>query len=278
MIDPNTQKELREKFSPDGSALRRQQLLLLDILDAIDTVCRRHNIPYWLSSGTLIGAARHGGFIPWDDDLDIEMLKADYDKLLPLLATELPERFALQSHDTDPNYFLTYAKVRDKSTRMEENPPYGRIFKEQGVYVDIFPMEHVPRIFDWAAGHLHGQIYNQLNNHSLTPDTQVRRVRRIYDINTRYIFPAMRFMSRFIGRRKYLLPSFGTPHFGLRVLNEIFPLREMMFEGRLLPVPNDTDAVLRRIYGDYTQLPDVEHLTPHYNKLEFLNDQSQPQP
>ena len=61
--------ELRKRFNPDGSLLRRQQLRMLELLEVIDVICRKHQIPYWLSSGTLIGAARHKGFIPWDDDL-----------------------------------------------------------------------------------------------------------------------------------------------------------------------------------------------------------------
>ena len=74
--------ELRKRFNPDGSLLRRQQLRMLELLEVIDVICRKHQIPYWLSSGTLIGAARHKGFIPWDDDLDIEMLRSDYLRLL----------------------------------------------------------------------------------------------------------------------------------------------------------------------------------------------------
>ncbi len=274
MISKDIQEELRKRFNPDGSVLRRQQLLMLEILDAVDAVCRKHNIPYWLSSGTLIGAVRHKGFIPWDDDVDIEMLKDDFDHLMKVLPDELPERFALQTHETDPNYFFTFAKVRDKTTHIEETLTYGRIFKEQGAYIDIFPMEHLPRAFDWIAGHLHGQIFNQLNNPSLSEQQQVKRVRSIYNFNIRYSFPVLRFLSRFIGNPKYLLPSFGTPHYGLRNRDEIFPLKEMEFEGRSFPVPYDTDAVLRRIYGDYTQLPDLENLKPHCNKIEFLNDNS----
>ena len=86
--------ELRKRFNPDGSLLRRQQLRMLELLEVIDVICRKHQIPYWLSSGTLIGAARHKGFIPWDDDLDIEMLRSDYLRLLKVL----PQDFRTISH------------------------------------------------------------------------------------------------------------------------------------------------------------------------------------
>ena len=86
--------ELRKRFNPDGSLLRRQQLRMLELLEVIDVICRKHQIPYWLSSGTLIGAARHKGFIPWDDDLDIEMLRSDYLRLLKVLPQELPDNLA----------------------------------------------------------------------------------------------------------------------------------------------------------------------------------------
>lgn len=108
-----TQEELREKYNPEGSDLRRMQMKMLDILTEVDKICKKHDIPYWLAGGTLLGAVRHGGFIPWDDDLDIELMREDYLKLIPLLRKELPEKFVVQTNKTDKNYFLTFAKVRD---------------------------------------------------------------------------------------------------------------------------------------------------------------------
>jgi hypothetical protein len=76
-LQPMTNEELRERYNPEGSLLRRQQTRMLEILLEVDRICQKHDIRYWLSSGTLIGALRHDGFIPWDDDLDIEMMRED---------------------------------------------------------------------------------------------------------------------------------------------------------------------------------------------------------
>ena len=143
-MDNNLKQELRERFNPDGSLLRRQQLRMLELLEAVDLVCKKYDIPYWLSSGTLIGAVRHQGFIPWDDDLDIEMLREDYLRLMKVLPEELPDKFVLQTHETDPNYISNYAKVRDMNSYLEETNAYDRIWKYQGVYIDIFSLERIP--------------------------------------------------------------------------------------------------------------------------------------
>ena len=122
-----TNEELRERYNPDGSLLRRQQMRMLEILLEVDRICKQHHIPYWLSSGTLIGALRHNGFIPWDDDLDIEMLRSDYLRLMQVLPEELPEWLVLQNDETDPNYFYFYAKVRDRRSRMLEQNGYEEL-------------------------------------------------------------------------------------------------------------------------------------------------------
>lgn len=263
-------EDLRERFNPEGSILRRQQLRMLELLDAIDTICKKHQIPYWLSSGTLIGAARHKGFIPWDDDLDIEMLRSDYLRLIKILPKELPENFVLQTNDTDPNFISIYGKLRDRNSYLEETNSYDRIFKERGIYIDIFPLERIPYFLAWIGGHMQGQIYNQLNNKSLKETTILKRIRRIYRFNTRIGFPILRFISKFIPGKE-LRHSYGTAFFKPRYKEDIFPLSEMEFEGKMYPVPKNTDAMLRKIYGNYMQLPDLNNIHPHYNKLEFYN-------
>ena len=118
--------------------LRRCQLKQLTILEEIDRICRKHNITYWLDGGTLLGAVRHGGFIPWDDDIDIAMPLDDARRFAQIAPGELREGLTLQSPETEPTR-EPIMKVRDNNSFYVEanddfSMPYGK-----GLYVDIFP-------------------------------------------------------------------------------------------------------------------------------------------
>ena len=86
------------RYNPEGSTLRKAQLRMLDILVAIDKICRENNIKYWIDYGTLLGAVRHKGFIPWDDDIDICVLDEDYPKVREAMIRELPNNFVFQEY------------------------------------------------------------------------------------------------------------------------------------------------------------------------------------
>lgn len=259
--------ELRARFNPDGSMLRRQQMRMLDILLEVDKICKKYDIPYWLSSGTLIGAMRHDGFIPWDDDLDIEMMRSDYLRLMKVLPQELPEWLALQNDETDPNYFYFYAKVRDRRSRMLEQNGYDRIWKEQGIYIDILPMELHPiwmqKLTEKTVGHMY-KIWRTSTN----DDKAIRSVRRIFDLNNKIVFPILRLFCKLWGG-KVITSGMGIPFHNPRYAEEIFPLTTHVFENYQLPVPGNADAHLRHLFGDYMQLPDLSKLAPHVGKLEF---------
>ena len=104
------------KYNGEGTDLRKAQLRMLDILIEVDKVCRKHQIPYWIDFGTLLGAVRHRGFIPWDDDIDICVLNEYYGVLRQALIDELPGQYAFQDSKTDPNAFFYYGRVRDKNS------------------------------------------------------------------------------------------------------------------------------------------------------------------
>ena len=258
---------LHKRFNPEGSDLRRMQMRMLDILIEIDKVCKRHNIRYWLSSGTLIGAIRHDGFIAWDDDLDIEMMREDYLRLMKVLPTELPEWLALQDNNTDPNYFYFYAKVRDRHSRIEENNAYDRHFKEKGIFVDIFPLEKQPKWIHILSEKTFGHAY-KIWRTSKDDAKSMKCVRRFFNINNRLIYPLLRLMCRLSGC-KTITSGLGIPFHNPRFEQDIFPLTTHIFEGRAFPVPDDSDHLLRCIYGDYMQLPDIGNITPHTLTIKF---------
>lgn len=260
---------LRQRFNPDGSLLRRQQLRMLELLLEFDRICRKHNINYWLSSGTLIGAMRHNGFIPWDDDVDVEMMRQDYLRLMEVLPKELPDTMALQDETTDPNYFYYYAKLRDRRSYLEETNNYDRLLQERGIYIDIIPLEKQRRWIHILSEKTTGHMYKVWR--TSTDDTKsMRQVRRIFCVNKKVVYPVLRSLCKLLGS-KIITSGLGIPFHNPRHEEDIFPLVTHDFEGHQLPVPHDYDHFLRGIYGDYMQLPDLDKLSLHVGKLEIYD-------
>lgn len=120
---------------------RDLQLASLSLLTAIDTVCRQHGLTYYLIAGTLLGAVRHGGFIPWDDDMDIGMPRKDYDLLMQHAQEWLPKPFRIVNHENDAHYPKYFAKIENTDTTLIENKHLGYV---GGIYCDIFALDNVP--------------------------------------------------------------------------------------------------------------------------------------
>ena len=124
--------------------LRAVQLTELELLKEVDRICKKSGITYNIIAGTLLGAVRHGGFIPWDDDADVAMLRPEYERFVRACGKELDrERFYFQDMDVTPGYRWGYGKLRKKNTLFlrehQEHMPYG-----QGIFIDIFPLDGVP--------------------------------------------------------------------------------------------------------------------------------------
>lgn len=258
-------KALRQRFNPDGSVLRRQQMRMLELLLELDRICKKHGLKYWLIGGTLLGAVRHKGFIPWDDDMDVQMLRPDYLKLMDIMPTELPPTMAIQNRKTDVNYFYQYAKLRDRRSHIEEAVGYDRVFKEQGIFIDIFPIDRHPKWLQRLSMDTIGHSYKILKRKNLTDSQAMRRVRQLVCFNERLVYPLFRFISQLTGGP--YLDAFGVPYIVPRDINDILPLSEMTFEGHLLPVPHDSNKVLREQYGDYMRLPNIDSIAPHVSKI-----------
>ena len=123
-----------------NGSIKDVQIVCLEILKEIDRICKQNGILYWMEGGSMLGAVRHHGFIPWDDDLDIAMFRDDYNRFLEIASKELKENYFLQTHQTDPEYPLFYAKVRKNNTFIDERS-YQDLNIHKGIFVDIFPVD-----------------------------------------------------------------------------------------------------------------------------------------
>lgn len=274
MIDKELQEELRERFNPDGSELRRYQLYLLDMLKDFDALCRRHDIKYWLSSGTCIGAVRHGGFIPWDDDVDVEMLPEDYKKLLSVFSED--ERYVLQTIDSDPYYAISFSKFRDKHSRLSELSGLSRFSSYSGAFIDIFPMERASKVMTHVSSYLTLPMLYLWSNIIIPKFDKypgwLRGAFRIQKGIVRGIVGVCRMVNS-IYPTDALYHALGSPFYVKRRWREdVFPTVNMKFEDGYFPVPNNYHHYLTELYGNYEALPPIERIqAPHVNGIEYVN-------
>lgn len=264
-----TAEALKARYNPEGSPLRRQQKRMLEMVVELDRICKKHAIPYFLFSGTLLGAIRHNGFIPWDDDLDVALLRKDYKRLLKVLPSELPSHLTLQTNDTDRNYFYLFAKLRDRRSMLEEQCEYDQVFSERGIYIDIFPLEKVCVRVKKLVFPLQGHTFKIFRTAS-RPGAAMRKIRAITWLNRHVTFPAARAVSRLLGGQT-LTYSYGIPFDYTFDEADIFPLTTHDFEGVQLPVPGNSHHFLQTHYGDYMRMPDPDSITGHTSRLEFFD-------
>lgn len=265
MIDSKLQADLRAYFNPDGSNLRKMQLRLLEMLKYIDKICRENNIKYWLSSGTCLGAVRHGGFIPWDDDVDIEMLREDYTKLCKVLKKNINPNYFFQQHPDDPEYLLPYAKLRDLNSTVKEKLTSDRWSKYKGCSIDIFVIESSNSKILWKIG-------NVLWNHLILSSYKVRngklRKTKIFFgrlLLEKLIFKTFRLFTQKTNNTIFR-HSLGSGFLKVRHLPDFSDQKWVPFEDTILPIPVNSDNYLRELYGDYFIVPSNKHF--HLSNLE----------
>lgn len=256
-------------YNPNGSDLRRAQLVMLNILQEVSKICDRNDIPYWISFGTLLGSVRHEGFIPWDDDLDIEILSKDTTKLIKCLELELPDSMKVQYEGNDKSYFHKYLKVRDKNSIMHELG--SEYFKERGIFIDIFPREFSNRFMKTVLRKIIGNslIYGKS---SIYQDKRRILLQRII-INIRVaLFNKILVFNKSLSKM-FKFNELYTTSFVKGVKKEIiFPLKEIVFEGYSFKCPANIDAYLKLYYGDYMKIPEPENRIVHATKIEFYDN------
>jgi len=255
------------KKNPDGTQItvRDVQEYLLQMLKDIDAFMRRNNIPYFLDSGTALGAIRHRGFIPWDDDADIGIMKEDYDRFLEAMERDLPEHYVFQCFERDKRYnvLIPAVKIRMKGTYLlEKNFLLSNRCQGydgcDGVFVDVF-------VYDTVSLNRSTGLQYRLCNYALTAGELIMDnllhinpvlIKKQFLKNAEsYSELARKEKSEYVGLDlTWVWNGFYPPYHYKR--SELFPTRYVRFEDTYLPVPSNTDAYLRRCYGDdYMQEP-----------------------
>lgn len=270
MIDPQLQSRLRARFNPDDSPLRRHQLLMLEMLKKIDAICRRHNITYWLSSGTCLGAVRHGGFIPWDDDVDIEMTEKDFKRLRRVMRDYEGDDLVWQDSRTDVDYVQPFAKIRDTHTEINEVGGVDINYKYRGVFIDIFAMRPSSSLRIYRLGEKFQRFFfyrAQRIRHKGLRHAVLRFSRLMVG---GVVYPLLNLLDR-PGANGRLRHHLGTEFASPRFKAEVESTRTARFEDTMLPVPVGVESYLRRMYGDFMTLPDLDAIHPHITDIKYLS-------
>lgn len=255
------------------------QRTAVGILFAVADFCERHGLRYYLHAGTLLGAVRHEGMIPWDDDVDIIMPRRDYEAFERLARTSLPEPYAFINWKDNWMMQHNFAKVYDRRTVLIEHAYREDFEVPLGVYIDIYPMDGAPR----------GRLQRWLHGH------HILLLRIVLALGSLRTYPWNRWPTRWAkaffrwwlneGRAKRLHGSIDrlaarysfddavewADYLGFRGVQDYFPRavvgrdRKELFEGRPFPVFASAEHYLRVTYGEYMTLPPKDERTSHHD-------------
>lgn len=257
---------LKAEYNPEGSTLRRAQYRMLEMLDYLASVFKEIDVEWRLSDGSVLGAYRHKGFIPWDDDMDICIHEKDVKRVKKYLLTHPHPQFKLQCKETDSNFFERWMVLRDLESEYIIDSPMHNCRKYRGLQVDIFSEREgvVAPLFRFA------KKVSGLNNYHLAGRIKwLPHV--IWFMQTYLLHPIFNFISYCIGKRNRLAFSYGIQWFVPYSKEDVYPTVLAEFEGRKYPVPANAQRVLMSKYGnDFMNLPPKESRNWHKAKIIFL--------
>ena len=257
----------------DDATLRKIQMIQLEMLQEVDRICKKCNIHYNIIAGTLLGAIRHGGYIPWDDDADVAMLRFEYEKFRKACKKELDtSRFVFQDHRNTKGYRWGYGKLRRKNTlflrEYQEHMPYM-----QGVFIDIFPLDGVPdnyflrslknfecfcvRKVLWSkVGKIAEKNYWKRQIYKLLDKIPEKDIFRYYHA---MICHANKKKTRMVRILTFPTPNSEYGYYRNWYENSV----DTEFEGIIFQGIRDYDSYLGFKFGNYMELPPVEKRKVH---------------
>lgn len=265
----------------DDATLRKIQLIQLEMLQEVDRICRKCNIHYNIIAGTLLGAVRHGVYIPWDDDADVAMLREEYEKFRQACKTELDTtRFYFQDHRNTKGYRWGYGKLRRKNTlflrEYQEHMPY-----KQGIFIDIFPLDGVPDNYllrslkNFECFCVRKILWSKVGKIAEKNFWKKQIYKLLDKISEKYIFRYYHIMIHNANKKKTRMVRilmFPTPNEEWGYYRNWYEnSADTEFEGIVFQGIKDYDSYLSFKFGNYMELPPVEKRKVHpVSKLRIL--------
>lgn len=258
--------------------LRKLQLVQLEILKIVDKISKENNIRYSLYAGTLLGAVRHQGFIPWDDDLDICMPREDYDRFIKIWKNNHPKGYLMQNKDNSPGFTQTFTKIRKENSTYYSKYDIGKIY-HKGIFIDIFPIDRIPeKKLDRYIYWINCAKY-QLLIHEYAPDINILPVKlfcklylSIYSGSARkkQIKVLLKRITKYNNNTK--LPVVLNE--SLISMKKVYPahilnegMTDLKFEDGYFSCFKDWDTKLSIDFGDYMTLPPESERIPSHGPV-----------
>jgi len=263
----------------DDKTLKKLHQVELEILDEFVRICDKYKLNYSLMAGTMLGAVRHAGFIPWDDDIDVCMLRSDYEKFLDVAKDELDKKYYLDCFKYNKDYYLSFAKIKKNQTIFDEIP---HLNNHKGIFIDIFPIDNVS---DIKKSHTIAGIIKIIND-TIFVKLKIRKLKDTrYPLIVRFvkilsIQKLMKIKEKMVKKNKdnnspYLACFFSLYDFNKELLEReaFLPTKKIKFENKEYQIINGYDNYLKNIYGDYMKLPPKEKRVNHMpEKIDFGED------
>lgn len=248
--------------------IRAVQLRLLTMGKSICSILENNGIPYFITYGTLLGAVRHQGFIPWDDDFDLYLFSDSYENAISTLRKELPKNYFVEDKKTEPLYFHAWTHVKDLNSVVHcDLFPQDNAYTHHGISVDLYKATKMPenkeRLFRLTE---HLDYLNRKHDVHLIDEDSYRQKTMLLQKEIVQEKDRLHTENGLL-RELYTFPSIYDDRL---YPEELLPLKRYRFEDTEFYGPCNAEIFLSRCYGDYMSLPPIEKRRPHYSEVTFL--------